>query len=226
MDPHSRDTPPSGAIDPLATRWRALSLDHAEVKAAEDRKSWRFVISHEAEDLMGDVVVQAGLTPVSERIPAQVDHSGKVRDLIGYWDDIRAEGKRTTASLRLFERGVTQTADLVRTLLEAGVRMAASIGFVPERDSYELIRDEKNERVTGYRFLKSRLIETSVVVVPAQPLALNIAKSLGLAPERVARFVLTPASAQLLQGMPRADALARAADAVQKATGVLKGVSP
>ncbi|MET0402533.1 MAG: hypothetical protein ABW123_09025, partial [Cystobacter sp.] len=204
------------------TRWRQLALDHAEVKAeGTSRDSWRFVISHEAVDLMGDIVEQAGLAPVADRIPAQVDHSGQVRDLIGWWEGIKTEGKRTTATLKLFKEGITPIADLVRTLLGESVRMAASIGFVPRE--YELIRD-KEDMPTGYRFIKSTLIETSVVVVPAQPLALNISKSLGLTPERVARFVLTPASAQLLQRMPRADALARAKALAQTAKAFTKGV--
>lgn len=222
-------------IDPLAVRRSTLTIEHAEVtKAAEGDARPRFVLSTENPDLVGDVVVQAGMEPVSDRIPAQVDHSGRMRDLIGWWSDLEVKGKRTLGTLNLLKPGLTAMADLVRELHEAGVRMAASIGFVPDWQSeggYELIRDSKNERVTGIKFLRSKLIEASVVVVPANPGALSVrslelAKHLGLDAARVQSFVVSEASQQLLRGMPRHDALVRAAAAVQKANALLKGGSP
>jgi len=219
-------------LDPFATRRSVPSLDAFEVvKAAGAAGKPRFVISTEQVDLVGDIVVQAGLSPVSDRIPAQVDHSGKMRDLIGWWSDIERQGKKTLATLNLFKEGLSRTADMVRALIEdGGMRMASSIGFVPDftDGGYELLRDEANEWVTGIRFLRSILIEASVVVVPANPGALqarslDIAKRLGgIAPERVSRFVISPASQQLLRQMPARDTLARAAAAVQKANVVLE----
>jgi hypothetical protein len=219
-------------LDPLATRRSTVALEQAEVIKSSRTGGPRFVISTEQVDLQGDIVVQAGLAPVSPRIPAQVDHSGKMRDLIGWWDDIKTEGKRTLADLVLFEPGISPMADMVRALHDAGVRMAASIGFVPDMEDggYELIRDGANDWVTGVRFIRSKLIETSVVVVPANPGALStrsleIGKSFGLDAQRFNSFVLSEASQHLLRGMPRHDALVRAAAAVQKANAMLKGVS-
>lgn len=221
------------SFDPLVTRWSTPTVgtiaSEIEVKEAGERDSWRFVISHENVDLMGDVVVQAGLTPVGPRIPAQVDHSGQMRDLIGWWDNITTEAKRTLATLHLIREGITWSADLVRSLLNEKVRMAASIGFVPDENAYELIRDEKNEWVTGFKFLKATLIETSIVVVPAQPLALNVLKSLSERSRRAINqakldsFVVTPASQQLLRRMPASDAIARATAVAQKALALTKG---
>lgn len=218
-------------IDPLVTRRSTVALDQAEVTKSPKTGGPRFVISTEQTDLQGDIVVQAGLKPVAARIPAQVDHSGKMRDLIGWWDNITTEGKRTLADLILFDPGVSKMADMVRALHDAGVRMAASIGFAPDLNDggYELIRDTANDWVTGVRFIRSTLVETSVVVVPANPGALSvrgldIAKSFGLDAQRFQSFVVSEASQQLLRGMPRHDALARAAAAVQKAEAALKGV--
>ena len=85
------DTP-----DPLITRWSTPTANtiasDVEVKSTSDGRP-RYVISTEQLDLQGDIVVQAGLAPVSDRIPAQVDHSGKMRDLIGWWSDIEVRGK-------------------------------------------------------------------------------------------------------------------------------------
>jgi len=224
---------PAVEIDPLATRRSALALDQAEVTKSAKTGGPRFVISTEQVDLQGDIVVQAGLTPVADRIPAQVDHSGKMRDLIGWWDNITTTGKKTSADLVLFEPGVSRMADMVRALHDAGVRMAASIGFHPDTEpgGVELIRDAANDWVTGYRFNRSKLVETSVVVVPANPGALSvrsleIGKSFGLDAQRFQTFVMSEASQQLLHEMPDRDALARAAAAVQKAEALLKGVRP
>lgn len=238
--PQNSSNPQPVAADHLPdlseTQRKTLALEQAEVTKSPRTGGPRFVISTEQVDLQGDIVVQAGLRPVAERIPAQVDHSGKMRDLIGWWDNITTSGKRTVADLILFDKGVSPMADMVRALHEAGVRMAASIGFHVDRDdptSYELIRDASNDWVTGVKYLRSKLVETSVVVVPANPGALtlrhlaDIAAKVHRTPEQLMnRFVMSEASQHLLRGMPRHDALARAAAAVQKADALVKGVRP
>lgn len=219
-------------LDPFETRRSVLSADQAAVtKSAKDGRP-RYVISTEQTDLVGDIVVQQGLQPVGPRIPAQVDHSGKMRDLIGWWSDFATEGKKTLATLNLFEPGLSRMADMVRALHEAGVRMAASIGFMPDftDGGIELLRDKANEGVTGFKFNRSTLIETSVVVVPANPGALSvrsldIAKQFGMSAERFERFVITDTSQRLLRGMRPHDVLARAAAAVTKANALMKGGS-
>lgn len=148
-----------------------------ELSAPSTSGRHRFVLSTETPDLAGDVVVQAGRENASARIPAQVDHSGAIRDLVGHWENIKTEGKRTTGELVLVDKGISRTADLVRALLDAGVRMAASIGF--QSVKRDLIRepDTDDGRFVGYRFQRWKLLEASVVVVPANPEALSFAKS-------------------------------------------------
>lgn len=222
----------SRVVEPAAfqpARWATLSLEHAEVTRGP-KGIPRFVISTEDTDLEGDVVVQAGLKPVGDRVPAQLDHSGRMRDLVGHWENIETRGKKTYADLILLPESVQwEAAEFVRALHEAGVRMAASIGFVPDRTEggYELIRDVKNEWVTGIRWNRSTLIEASIVMVPANPTALStklldIGRSFGLDAGALQSFVMSDASQQLLRGMPAHDARARAAAAVQKATSVLE----
>lgn len=218
--------------DRFATR-RTSPNAAAEVTRSSSG-TYRYVISTEDVDLQGDIVVQAGLKPVREPLPAQVDHSGHVRDIIGWWSDITTQGRKTLATLNLLQPGTSPIADLVRELHEeSGLRMASSIGFVPDfnEGGYELIRDKTNDNVTGYRFNRSSLIEASVVAVPANPGALSvrsldIAKSLGMSAERLKIFVVTDASQRLLQGMPKHDALARAAAAVEKVNRMMKGGAP
>lgn len=224
-------------LDPFGTQ-HARPGEPAEIeviKSASGKHAgrYRYVISTDQVDLMGDIVVQDGLKPVSERVPAQVDHSGKIRDMIGYWTDIERKGHKTYATLNLFEQGLSRTADLVRAMHEADMPMASSIGFVPDLSDggYELLRDAANDYVTGYKFNRALLVESSVVVVPANPGALSVrstefAKQLGLDADRIGlqlrSFVSAEASQQLLRRMPLHDIQARAAAAVQKATQLLE----
>jgi hypothetical protein len=219
--------------DPFVTQHATVALQHAEVTRSAQTGGPRFVISTDDVDLQGDIVVQAGLKPVSPRVPAQVDHSGKMRDLIGWWENIKTEGHRTFADLVLFPATPAHLPprmhDLVRELYEGGVRMAASIGFHPDLSDggYELIRDTANDWVTGVKYNRSTLVEASIVVVPANPgalsvKALDIAKRCGLDAHRYHTFVMSEASQHLLRSMPTHDAKARAAAAVRKATDVLE----
>lgn len=137
-----------------------------------------FVLSTDTPDLTGDIVVQSGLSLSRDPLPAMIDHGGGLFDLIGQWRELKFGPHRTTAVLELLARGMSKAADLVRDLYESGVQLAASIGFVPTDGKYELIRDPKNERVIGIRWLEATLTEASVVVTPANPQALALAKSL------------------------------------------------
>jgi hypothetical protein len=63
-------------------------------------------------------------------------------------------------------------ADLVRALSDSGVKLAASIGFQA--------RKAEPLKPKGYKFPETLLHEISVVVVPCQPLALQVAKKFGI----------------------------------------------
>lgn len=147
---------------------KTVQLDHT--KKLSDGK-YSFVISSETPDLAGDIMVQRGIKMVGERIPAQIDHSGRMRDVIGYWSDFKTVGRKTVAVLNLAEKGISRTSDLIRGLLDSGIRMASSIGFTS--DDYEPISNG------GRKFKSWTLQEVSVVATPCNPEALSIAKSLG-----------------------------------------------
>jgi len=137
----------------------------------------KFVLSTDDPDLVGDVVVQRGGISLSrDPLPAQIDHGGSIHDMIGTWKNMDIGAHRTTATLDLLPKGVSQTVDLIHALKAAGIRLAASIGFVPE--DWEAIWDKKGEFITGFKFLKAVLTEASIVVTPANPAALQMSKAL------------------------------------------------
>jgi hypothetical protein len=146
-------------------------LQQADIKAVDG--GYVFIISSEEPDLVGDIVVQRGLRPVSDRIPAQIDHSGSVHDLVGFWENIRVEGNKTFANFIPFPAGASKTADMVRGLLDAGIRMAASIGFRATK-SAPIAKGKP-----GFKYTEATLLECSIVAVPCHPEALSIAKSFG-----------------------------------------------
>lgn len=138
-----------------------------------------FVISSEATDLMGDVIVQRGIETASPRIPAQVDHSGRFADSIGSWDSIQlsADGGQTTANLNLLPRGTSPVVDLVWALRDQGMQLAASVGMRAKK--WEPIIDAVTKKATGgRRYLKTLLHEISLVVVPANQDALQVMKKM------------------------------------------------
>jgi hypothetical protein len=182
----------------------ALILKSAAATGVSQRVSdgvIEFVVSHESPDLVGDVIVQRGIAPVSDRLPAQVDHSGRMADVIGYWSALRNRGDYTTAELHLVDPGISKMADLVRGLANAGVRLAASIGFTAS--------ESEPLKPKGWRFKTTRLHEISVVVVPCQPLALQVAKSLGLSLPEVPATAIQHADVSVIgasaQTIPKPD---------------------
>lgn len=154
-------------------------MDRLIHKIAEADKDdpLKFVLSTDDTDLVGDIIVQQGGISLSrDPLPAQIDHGGSMHDLIGSWKNLTIQTHRTVAQLDLMAKGTSPTVDLIHAVHAAGIRMAASVGFVP--DDWEAIWDKKAEFITGFKFLKAILTEASIVVTPANSNALQMAKSL------------------------------------------------
>jgi hypothetical protein len=171
--------------------------------ASTDPGSPRFVLSTDTPDLMGDVVVQSGLQ-IPERLPAQIDHAGSMWSAIGKWIDVERDAHRTLATLQLLPEGISKAADLVRGMVKAGLRLGASIGFQPLE--WEPVDPRKDDWWDPLRFLKAQLLEASIVVVPANPEALAVAKRLGAPRTLLALAGLEPPGDAAAQARYRAAA--------------------
>jgi len=153
-------------------------MDRLIRKVAEstDADPLKFVLTTDDLDLVGDVIVQeGGLSLARDPLPAQIDHGGSMHDLVGSWKNVKIDKHRTEATLSLMPEGTSPTVNLIHAIKASGIRMAASVGFVPM--DWEAIWDKKGEWITGFKFLKSVLTEASIVVTPANPNALQVAKS-------------------------------------------------
>jgi HK97 family phage prohead protease len=133
----------------------------------------RFVVSTGSPDRDNDVVVQAGIdTSAYEKCNVLLwGHDSSELPIgkciaIGLNADgnLEAAFQMVPADMPV----VGDRAEAVFRMCKEGFLFATSIGFVPTE------WERSTERDSGYNFLKTQLLEISVVSVPAQPEALII----------------------------------------------------
>jgi HK97 family phage prohead protease len=150
-----------------------------------------FVMSDNRVDRMGDVIEADGwdLKNFKSHPIALFNHDPN--QVIGTWAEVRIEGKQLRGRLDLAEAGTSPLVDTVRALHSQGILRAVSVGFRPI-DKKPLTKDA-DEYFGPFRFTKSELLECSLVAVPANPRALNAAKSLAIAGDMLAEVFGKPA---------------------------------
>lgn len=152
-----------------------------------------YVMSDESVDRMGDVIEARGwkLGHFKRNPIALFNHKSDFP--IGHWTNVRVDGDRLVGRLHLLPAGVSERLDEIRAAVEAGVLRAVSVGFSAT----------KAEPLTtgGVRFKESELVECSLVSVPANPNALQIARSLNLSDD--AQEVIFGKSAAEIAAMRR-----------------------
>jgi HK97 family phage major capsid protein/HK97 family phage prohead protease len=129
-----------------------------------------FVLSDATKDRMGDVIEPKGwqLENFKQNPMALFNHNSSFP--IGRWEDVKVQGERLVGKLKLAARGTSDRIDEIISLVEQGILRAVSVGFAPiERKALD---------DGGVRFLKQELLETSLVSIPANPAAVQLAKSL------------------------------------------------
>lgn len=172
-------------------------IDKAQYKDLDMRQSEAgfdfdeiFVISTNSKDRMGDIIEQIWeLENYNQEVrgeksgPVLVNHNsfglpvGK-----GYaWleDGKLMSGTKFAKDIDSYEIG-----KVVAELVRQNFMKNASVGFIPKE--WERLRDEQ-DRVTGYRFVRSELLEWSVVNVPANPDAQRKMISKGFDLDRLAK---------------------------------------
>jgi HK97 family phage major capsid protein/HK97 family phage prohead protease len=131
-----------------------------------------YVMSDESVDRMGDVIEAKGwrLNHFKRNPIALFNHKSDFP--IGHWTDVKVDGDRLVGKLNLLPAGVSERLDEIRAAVEAGVLRAVSVGFSATK------AEPLNNG--GVRFKETELVECSLVSVPANPNALQLAKSLNL----------------------------------------------
>jgi hypothetical protein len=209
-----RETP-AGAVVEKAARSASPSTWDAEARSA------RFIMTSEAVDRYGDIVVTSGIdTAEFEKNPVGLLFHNSKTWPVGKWAGLekmlRGRPPRLEGDLILLPPGgPVKEIDETAWMLENGGIKACSIGFLPNWDEVDLRLDEEGH-YAGLLFNKSTLLECSVCAIPANPQALvKNAPSMSMARELIEdildNYTRTPAGLVV----PRADLEA----AYREATG-------
>jgi HK97 family phage major capsid protein/HK97 family phage prohead protease len=131
-----------------------------------------FVLSDATKDRMGDIIDPKGwqLDNFKQNPMALFNHNSGFP--IGHWEDVKVQGGRLIGKLKLAARGTSDRIDEIISLVEQGILRAVSVGFAPI--------ERKPLDDGGVRFTKQELLETSLVSIPANPAAVQLAKSLNV----------------------------------------------
>lgn len=148
-------------------------------KTVAERDGMDFVLSDETLDRYGDIVQADGwvLSNFRKNPIALFGHSSSFP--IGTWSSVRVEGGKLIGRLVLAARGTSARIDELLSLVQQGVLRAVSVGFRP----LESEPIDPKLPWDGTRYLKQELLECSLVSVPANPAALQLARSLNISDE-------------------------------------------
>ena len=157
-----------------------MTMIHKESVSTVDPKTLEYVMSDATVDRYGDVIEPNGwqLAKFRKNPIALFGHSGGFP--VGRWSNVRVEGGALKGKLEFAAPGTSTRIDEIRSLAEQGILRAVSVGFAPVPGEIEPIEGSKKG---GVRYKKSELLECSIVSVPANPNAIQLARGLGVSTE-------------------------------------------
>lgn len=174
-----------------------------EPAEGEDRQTFHAIVSTGTVDRDGDVVVPSGWDLKDFRQnPVVLFGHNPFHPAVGSFSKIGVteepghEGKVLAGDFSF--NPDTQLGKELQALYAAKDMRALSVGFLPKPDGRKEILDEQ-ERLTGFRFTRQRLLEVSAVPIPANTEALTrmakaaaphlqiLLKSAGLDPAEIRR---------------------------------------
>lgn len=149
--------------------------------------SARFIASSATEDRYGDTVQPRGIDTTNFASNPVILFGHKSSELpvakaTRTWVD---EQDRFMVDVEFMRDGVDAFADKVKTFVKEGFLNAVSIGFIPVEQK---ARHNKDGEFLGYNFLKSEILEISIVPIPALAGALQVAKSLHFSQKDMSRL--------------------------------------
>jgi HK97 family phage prohead protease len=155
-----------------------------------------FVASDNTVDSYGDIIEVSGWdTSVYESNPV-VLFSHDASQIVGKTSRVWRAGGKLMASIELARQGTSALVDTCRALVEQGILRAVSVGFSPTKPPEPIIN--KSGEMTGFRYNGQRLLEISLVAIPANPAALAVAKAHGLRENEINRL-FTKSNAGILR---------------------------
>jgi HK97 family phage major capsid protein len=152
-------------------------------------RSLTYVLSDATLDRYGDIIEPDGWELDNFRLHPVALFNHNPNAVIGKWANVRIEpkpgsnrGDRLVGDLEPAPPGTTEFADDIRRLIEADLLPASSVGF----RALESEPLDPKDPWGGTRYTRQELLETSIVSVPANPAALQVAKSMNISRETIA----------------------------------------
>jgi HK97 family phage major capsid protein/HK97 family phage prohead protease len=158
--------------------------------AQEPGSGLRYVMSDDSVDRMGEVIEASGwdLSRFAGNPMLLFNHDKNAP--LGRWRDVRVEGNRLVGRAEFAKAGTSARIDEIRSLAEQGLLPAVSVGFIP----LAARPMEKGGDASGpRRYVKAELLECSLVTIPANPNALQLAKSLHISQKTIDEVFGKPA---------------------------------
>ncbi len=163
-----------------------MNLKTLSVQISKGERDGQWVLGASGRDRVDDTIAPAAfrkaLSQIGGKLIALWQHNPD--NPVGYWDNLKEQGGQLIGDLRLAD---TNLSKMIRKLLEHGTPLGASIGF-------RGLDGDVNE-FGGIHYKDIALLETSIVSVPCQPAAVQIAKSYGFTPESLTNPGPAPGSA-------------------------------
>jgi phage head maturation protease len=147
----------------------------AAATAALQADTIAMIASDESVDRYGDIIRAAHWDLTAYKANPVVLFQHKSENIVGT-ADVRIVGKRLIADIELADAGTSAIVDAVRALVAQKILKASSVGFRPTVEP-NVLRDAKNDMITGYEYIGQELLELSLVAVPANPKAVSLLKS-------------------------------------------------
>ena len=148
------------------------------IKSVNDDRTARFVASDDSVDRYGDIVTVTGWDTKNFKKNPQFLFGHMSQNLpIGRVIRTWVEKNAFMADVEFTPAGMDEFADKCFAFLKAGFLKAVSVGFMPIKR--EPIYDDDG-RYIGTKFLEQELLELSLVPIPANPNAIQVAKGLNL----------------------------------------------
>jgi hypothetical protein len=153
-----------------------------------------FIASDESVDRYGDIIRASGWKLDNYRKNSVLLYGHQTDSLpLGLVPMIGVEGTKLIAQVEWVKAGTTAFADSAWAMLEQGALNAVSVSFLPLARPLPIY--DTDQHVTGFEFIAQDLLELSVVTVPANPNALQIAKDFGLTPAEMRRLFVDDGTA-------------------------------
>jgi HK97 family phage prohead protease len=102
--------------------------------------------------------------------------------------EVSPDRTRSIGQAEFMEPGEYPFADLVHTMVQKKMLNAVSVGFIPTT----VERRIENNEWKGYTYKGNKLVEISVVTVPANAEAIAIGRAMGIGPRMMQAFFSTP----------------------------------